>query len=87
MHKILKTLGIIATFVLLTCVAQADDLSAINIGYQPSTHQIAAMLAYEKGWWERDLARFGIEKVTMKEFPSGPRRCTQCFLVTLILLT
>lgn len=48
------------------------EMTAINIGYQPSTHQIAAMLASEKGWWEEDLAEFGIEKVTMKEFPSGP---------------
>jgi NitT/TauT family transport system substrate-binding protein len=48
------------------------EMTAINIGYQPTTHQIAAMLASEKGWWEEDLAGFGIEKVTMKEFPSGP---------------
>ncbi len=46
--------------------------ATIRIGYQPSTHQIAAMLASEKGWWEEDLAQFGIEKVTMKEFSSGP---------------
>ena len=44
----------------------------IRIGYQPSTHQIAAMLASEKGWWEEDLAKFGIEKVEMKEFHTGP---------------
>ena len=55
-HRILKTLGILAILVLLTGVAQADDLSTINIGYQPSTHQIAAMLASEKGWWEEDLS-------------------------------
>jgi len=47
-------------------------MTTINIGYQPSTHQIAAMLASEKGWWEEDLAKFGIKKVAMKEFPSGP---------------
>ena len=44
----------------------------IRIGYQPSTHQIAAMLAYEKGWWEEDLGKFGIENVFIKQFPSGP---------------
>jgi NitT/TauT family transport system substrate-binding protein len=48
----------------------------IHIGYQPSTHQIAAILAAEKGWWEEDLNKFGIEKVTMKEFPSGSPEMT-----------
>ena len=52
--------------------AKAADMKTINIGYQPSTHQIAATLAYEKGWWQKDLAKFGIEKVKMHEFPSGP---------------
>jgi len=45
-------------------------VSMIRIGYQPS------MTAMEKGWWERDLARFGIEKVTDMEFPSGPPEMT-----------
>jgi len=49
-----------------------SKMTTLHIGYQPSTHQIAAMLASEKGWWEEDLAKFGIEKVEMKEFPSGP---------------
>ncbi len=49
-----------------------EKKTTLTIGYQPSTHQIAAMLAYEKGWWQEDLAKFGIEKVEMKEFPSGP---------------
>ena len=44
----------------------------IRIGYQPSTHQIAAMLASEKGWWEEDLSKLGIENVIIKKFPSGP---------------
>jgi len=48
------------------------EMTTIHIGYQPSTHQIAAMVAYEKGWWEEDLSSFGIEEVVMKEFPSGP---------------
>lgn len=48
------------------------EMTTINIGYQPSTHQIAAMIAYEKGWWEEDLSSFGIDEVVMKEFPSGP---------------
>jgi ABC-type nitrate/sulfonate/bicarbonate transport system substrate-binding protein len=44
----------------------------IHIGYQPSTHQIAAILAAEQGWWEEDLGKFGIADVIMKKFPSGP---------------
>jgi len=44
----------------------------IRIGYQPSTHHIAAMLAYEKGWWEEALSEFGMVEVIMKIFPSGP---------------
>jgi len=51
-------------------------VSMIRIGYQPSTHHLAHMTAIEKGWWERDLARFGIEKVTDMEFPSGPPEMT-----------
>jgi ABC-type nitrate/sulfonate/bicarbonate transport system substrate-binding protein len=52
----------------------------IHIGYQPSTHQIAAMLAAEKGWWEADLNKFGIEKVTMKEFPHLLPQCTKAWM-------
>jgi len=74
MHRIIKALGIIAIFIFLTGVAQAGDWSTINIGYQPSTHQLAAMVAAEKGWWEEDLDEFGVEKVVMKQFPSGPPR-------------
>ena len=47
-------------------------LTHLRIGYQPSTHQIAHMTAMERGWWKRDLARFGIEEVSDHEFPSGP---------------
>ncbi len=59
----------------LGCGMARDDvkpLKHLRIGYQPSTHQIAEMTAMEKGWWEEDLAKFGVEKVTDKEFPSGP---------------
>jgi NitT/TauT family transport system substrate-binding protein len=59
----------------LGCGMARDDvkpLKHLRIGYQPSTHQIAEMTAMEKGWWEEGLAKFGVEKVTDKEFPSGP---------------
>jgi NitT/TauT family transport system substrate-binding protein len=47
-------------------------MKELRIGYQPSTHQMAAITAISKGWWQEDLAQFGIEKVTDKVFPSGP---------------
>ncbi|MBN1455007.1 MAG: ABC transporter substrate-binding protein [Methanomicrobia archaeon] len=50
----------------------SGEITTITIGYQPSTHQIAAILAAEQGWWEEDLAQFGVTEVVLKEFPSGP---------------
>lgn len=47
-------------------------ITTLRIGYQPSTHQIAEMIAAEKGWWAEDLKPFGIVKIEEKEFPSGP---------------
>jgi NitT/TauT family transport system substrate-binding protein len=44
----------------------------LNIGYQPSTHQIAEMVAMEKGWWQQDLKPFGITEVREFGYPSGP---------------
>ncbi len=51
-------------------------MTTLTIGYQPSTHQIAAMIAEDKGWWKEDLSTFGIENVDMKVFPSGPPEMT-----------
>jgi NitT/TauT family transport system substrate-binding protein len=48
------------------------NIATLRIGYQPSTHQIAEMVASEKGWWEEDLKPFGIVAVEEKEFQSGP---------------
>lgn len=53
-------------------ICAARELTELRIGYQPSTHQIAEMTAMEKGWWEEDLKKFGIEKVTDWDFDSGP---------------
>ncbi len=67
---------LIASTLLLGCVGQGNDnsgkMTELRIGYQPSIHQIAEMVAMEKGWWVNDLKKFGIEKVTDYEFPSGP---------------
>ena len=57
-------------------ICEAREITELHIGYQPSTHQIAHMTAMEKGWWESDLKRFGIEKVTDSVFPSGPPEMT-----------
>jgi NitT/TauT family transport system substrate-binding protein len=45
--------------------------SVLNIGYQPSTHQIAEMVAFEKGWWQDELEPFGITEVREFQFPTG----------------
>jgi NitT/TauT family transport system substrate-binding protein len=52
-----------------TTVAPVKEL---RIGYQPSTHQMAAITALEKGWFKEDLAPLGVVNVTDKVFPSGP---------------
>ena len=78
MKKLLSTvlMGVILLSGLsLGCGMAKDDvkpLKHLRIGYQPSTHQIAEMTAMEKGWWGKGLAKFGVEKVTDREFPSGP---------------
>ncbi|OYT62845.1 sulfonate ABC transporter substrate-binding protein [Methanosarcinales archaeon ex4484_138] len=51
---------------------EGEEITTLSIGYQPSTHQLAHVTAMEKGWWKHDLAPFGIEEVTDKQFPSGP---------------
>lgn len=59
-------------FAITLSVPRRQTLTHLRIGYQPSTHQIAHMTAMEKEWWEADLAKFGIERVSDYEFPSGP---------------
>ncbi|AKB80533.1 ABC-type nitrate/sulfonate/bicarbonate transport systems, periplasmic component [Methanosarcina horonobensis HB-1 = JCM 15518] len=53
------------------CADSGDEITELNIGYQPSTHQIAYMTAYEKGWWQEDLAPYGITKINEYQFPTG----------------
>ncbi|HEC56974.1 MAG TPA: aliphatic sulfonate ABC transporter substrate-binding protein [Candidatus Syntrophoarchaeum butanivorans] len=61
-----------AMLCVLPQVCEAREIKELRIGYQPSTHQIAEMVAMEKGWWLEGLRKFGVEKVTDTEFPSGP---------------
>lgn len=63
------TLLLLASIFVSGCAS--DDLTELNIGYQPSTHQIAYMTAAEKGWWQEDLAPYGIEKIKEYQFPTG----------------
>ncbi len=56
----------------LGCIDLGEEKKTLRIGYQPSTHQIAEMVAMENGWWLEDLRPFGIEEVVDFEFPSGP---------------
>jgi NitT/TauT family transport system substrate-binding protein len=77
--KILILMLVVAGAVFLAgCTSQdgdgteeAADVSTLNMGYQPSTHQLSYMTAREKGWWEEDLASYGVEKVKEYEFPTG----------------
>ena len=46
-------------------------VTELRIGYQPSTHQVAHMVAMEKGWWQQDLAPYGIKNITDYNFPTG----------------
>jgi NitT/TauT family transport system substrate-binding protein len=57
------------------CTQPATNTTApvkqIRIGYQPSTHQMAEITAMQKGWWQQDLAPYGVVNVTDKVFPTG----------------
>ncbi len=45
--------------------------TVLNIGYQPSTHQLAFMTAYSKGWYNESLSPMGITSVKPFNFPTG----------------
>jgi NitT/TauT family transport system substrate-binding protein len=63
---------VVALFILSFILPVMAEDGVLKIGYQPSIHQTAYMLAQDKGWWERDLAPFGITKVEEYQFASGP---------------
>ncbi|KKH50084.1 ABC transporter substrate-binding protein [Methanosarcina sp. 1.H.A.2.2] len=77
---LILTLLLVASIFISGCVSDDTDenvtgeapaITELNIGYQPSTHQIAYMTAYEKGWWQEDLAPYGIKKINEYQFPTG----------------
>ena len=78
-HMRITAIALIAIALLLLtagCTQPATNtpapLKELRIGYQPSTHQMAEITAMAKGWWQEDLAPFGVVNVTDKVFPSGP---------------
>jgi len=70
--SLIAIVAIAVAVLLVGCVEEDAKMTTINMGHQPSTHQVAAILAAEKGWWEEDLSKFGIEEVKLHLFPSGP---------------
>lgn len=62
---------ILAGYILAGYSQPSGGPAEIRIGYQPSTHQVAHIIAMEKGWWQQDLAPYGVKKVTDYEFPTG----------------
>lgn len=65
------TLTLLMVGVIFASGCTSNDRTELNIGYQPSTHQIAYMTAYEKGWWQADLEPYGITKINEYQFPTG----------------
>jgi NitT/TauT family transport system substrate-binding protein len=74
--RVLVCLALLALVMLAFsgCISQQrpEAIETLRIGYQPSTHHIAEMVAAEKGWWAEDLKPFGVVEIKEFEFPSGP---------------
>ncbi len=52
-------------------VKESGTKTVVNIGYQPSTHQMAFMTAYSKGWYNESFTPYGIKEVKAFNFPTG----------------
>jgi len=48
-----------------------NEKTVLNIGYQPSTHQLAFMTAYSKGMYNETLSPYGIKEIKAFNFPTG----------------
>ncbi|MCT8337980.1 ABC transporter substrate-binding protein [Methanoculleus sp. Afa-1] len=70
---ILLAVALVAAFTFVSGCTGTDsgDVTHLRIGYQPSTHQTAHTTAMDKGWWQEDLAPFGITQITDYNFPTG----------------
>jgi len=72
----LAALAVLAVALILftagcTQPATTAKVTEIRIGYQPSTHQMAEITAMDKGWWQQDLAPYGVQNVSDRIFPTG----------------
>lgn len=59
----------------LGCISspeRPENITTLRIGYQPSTHHIAEIVAAEKGWWAQDLKPFGVADIKEFQFSTGP---------------
>ncbi|MDW7730990.1 MAG: ABC transporter substrate-binding protein [Methanolobus sp.] len=54
-----------------TQVTEESPVTELTFGYQPSTHQIAYLMAKDKGWWADNLSSSGVETIDDKVFPTG----------------
>ncbi len=73
-----KKWWVIFIFFLLTgligrIITRKKETSVLRIGYQPITDHLALMIAMEKGWLMEGLKKYGIKKIELKEFPTGPQ--------------
>jgi NitT/TauT family transport system substrate-binding protein len=50
---------------------KTEKVTQLRIGYQPTTHHVAEMIAQAKGWWREDLMPFGIKDIKEFGYPSG----------------
>lgn len=70
-------LALLASIMLICsgCISPPEqtpqNITTLRIGYQPSTHQVAEMVAMDLGWWSKDLEPFGITEIREFGFPSG----------------
>lgn len=48
----------------------------MNVGYQPSTHQMAFMTAFSKEMYNESLSAFGIKEIKPYSFPTGAPEMT-----------
>ena len=50
---------------------KTEKITTLRIGYQPTTHHVAEMVAQAKGWWQADLKPFGIKEIKDFGYPAG----------------
>jgi len=69
---ILVAMAVISSLGCISAPVSEVPSITLHIGYQPSTHQIAEMIARDMGWWHRDLKPFGVTGIEEFGFSSGP---------------